>query len=57
MRRDHYTVKIIQFSLKFLINGETVVSVKYQKLKIVVWSVVLWSDVRRRRMFMWQIMI
>jgi len=26
-------------------------SIKYQKLKVVVWSMVLWSDVHRR--YMW----
>jgi len=29
-------------------------SIKYQKLKIVVWSMVLWNDVRRG--YMWWIM-
>jgi hypothetical protein len=36
MCQDQTTDKIIEFQLEFQLNGKTVNSVKYQKLKIVV---------------------
>jgi len=39
--------------LKFPLNDKTVMSIKYEQLNIVIWSVVLWSFVCRR--YMWWI--
>jgi len=41
-------LKFKYFLLKLRLNGKTVTSIKYQKLRMVVWSMVLWSDVYRR---------
>jgi hypothetical protein len=34
--------------VKFRLNGKTVMSTTYNKLKMFVWGMVLWSDVHKR---------
>jgi len=46
--RDHSGVKLIQFWLIFRLNGRTAMGTKYYKLKIAVWSVVLWNELHSR---------
>ena len=44
--RDHSTIEIKSFWLKFRLNVKTGMSINCQKLKkFVFWGVVLWSDV------------
>jgi hypothetical protein len=45
-------------SVKIRSNGKTVMSIKYEKVNIFVWNVVLWSDVHIRFMlWLWSILV
>jgi hypothetical protein len=46
---------VINHIVKFRLIGTTVVSIKYYKLKKVVWSVVLWNDVHSK--YVWWLVV